>query len=366
MKISEKLPILRKRSGLSQEDLANELDVSRQSVYKWETGESKPEIEKIQKLAKILGVSFDYLLDENIDITKVDDVPNDRVADIKYRQVFVSNKDLEFEQADYEHGVFEKDSYDENPKKSKFFILQPSIVRREEIGMELATQIFEENKKKAEEYLNSKGYQYEFLQNDICAAFFYDTKQQTIGFYYCGAEQFVCPIENLVDFTYDMDERGVPGVSLELTAPATFDITVRYINQDETAGQFNLSLMSTRQYVFCQEKYKTSESQRIWIGVGAYTEGALDRIVTKIKVAQRNVDKIASGKIKVEELDLEALAQNVKTGEQQEAENFKQIKEKILNIVGEKDSAKNKKTSIKLVVGLGIFILIIVLGVLLT
>ncbi len=366
MKISEKLPILRKRKGISQEDLANELDVSRQSIYKWETGESKPELEKIQKIAKILGVSFDYLLDENIDITKVEDVPNDRVADIKYRQVFVSGKDLEFEQADYEHGVFEKDSYDEQPQKGKLFKGLQTIVNENEIGLELATQIFEQNKKKAEEYLNSKGYQYEFLQNDICAAFFYDTKQQTIGFYYCGAEQFVCPIENFVDITYNMDERGVPGVSLEFASPATFDIIVRYINQDETAGQFNLSLMSTRRYVFCQEKYKTSESQRVWLGVAAYTEGALDRIITKIKVAQRNVDKIASGKIKVEKLDLEELAKNAKQGEQQELENFKQIKSKILAIVDEKDNKKNKKTLIKLGIGLGIFFLIMILGVLLT
>ena len=40
MKISEKLVILRKRKGYSQEGLANELDVSRQAVYKWETESS--------------------------------------------------------------------------------------------------------------------------------------------------------------------------------------------------------------------------------------------------------------------------------------------------------------------------------------
>ncbi|MBQ8545619.1 MAG: helix-turn-helix transcriptional regulator [Clostridia bacterium] len=47
MKLSEKIVFLRKRQGMSQEQLANELDVSRQAVYKWETGITTPEIEKL-------------------------------------------------------------------------------------------------------------------------------------------------------------------------------------------------------------------------------------------------------------------------------------------------------------------------------
>lgn len=48
MKISEKIVVLRKRKGMSQEDLANELDVSRQAVYKWENGGTTPDINKIK------------------------------------------------------------------------------------------------------------------------------------------------------------------------------------------------------------------------------------------------------------------------------------------------------------------------------
>lgn len=44
MNLSEKIIGLRKREGYSQEDLAQKLDVTRQSVSKWETGESQPEI----------------------------------------------------------------------------------------------------------------------------------------------------------------------------------------------------------------------------------------------------------------------------------------------------------------------------------
>ena len=51
MEINEKIMVLRKRKGYSQEDLAHELDVSRQAVYKWESGESTPELDKIKKTA---------------------------------------------------------------------------------------------------------------------------------------------------------------------------------------------------------------------------------------------------------------------------------------------------------------------------
>ena len=62
MKISEKIQILRKKKGLSQENLANMLGLSRQTVFKWEAGESTPDIDNIKKLAEIFGVSFDLLL----------------------------------------------------------------------------------------------------------------------------------------------------------------------------------------------------------------------------------------------------------------------------------------------------------------
>ncbi|MEA5039826.1 MAG: helix-turn-helix transcriptional regulator [Clostridiaceae bacterium] len=65
MKMGEKLTILRKARGLSQEDLAGKIGVSRQSVSKWESGQSVPEIEKVILLSDFLGVTTDYLLKEN-------------------------------------------------------------------------------------------------------------------------------------------------------------------------------------------------------------------------------------------------------------------------------------------------------------
>lgn len=68
MKLGEKIYILRKKQGLSQEELANALNVSRQSVSNWETGAANPEINKLALLAAKLGTSVDFLLDETQDL----------------------------------------------------------------------------------------------------------------------------------------------------------------------------------------------------------------------------------------------------------------------------------------------------------
>lgn len=62
MELSEKIQRLRKARGLSQEELAHEMGVSRQSVSKWESGQSIPDVEKIIALSDFFGVSTDYLL----------------------------------------------------------------------------------------------------------------------------------------------------------------------------------------------------------------------------------------------------------------------------------------------------------------
>ena len=70
MEISEKITYLRKQKGWSQEQLAIKVEVSRQAVYKWEAGISQPEIDKLKKLSSLFCVSFDELLNDEIDITK--------------------------------------------------------------------------------------------------------------------------------------------------------------------------------------------------------------------------------------------------------------------------------------------------------
>ncbi len=62
MKFSEKLLTLRKANNLTQEQLAEKLDVSRQSISKWESEQATPELEKIVALSSIFDVTTDYLL----------------------------------------------------------------------------------------------------------------------------------------------------------------------------------------------------------------------------------------------------------------------------------------------------------------
>lgn len=62
MEFSEKLITLRKGRDLTQEQLAEQLNVSRQSISKWESGQVIPEVEKIIELSKVFNVTLDYLL----------------------------------------------------------------------------------------------------------------------------------------------------------------------------------------------------------------------------------------------------------------------------------------------------------------
>ena len=68
MELSSKIEKLRKQKGLSQEEFANEMGVSRQSVFKWESGENTPDLDKIKKLASLFNVSFDVLLNDDIEL----------------------------------------------------------------------------------------------------------------------------------------------------------------------------------------------------------------------------------------------------------------------------------------------------------
>ena len=70
MKLAEKIMALRKQRGWSQEELAQQLSVSRQSVSKWESGASVPDLDKILKMSEIFDVSTDTLLKEEMDLNE--------------------------------------------------------------------------------------------------------------------------------------------------------------------------------------------------------------------------------------------------------------------------------------------------------
>lgn len=68
MTLNKKLACLRKKEGLSQAEVSEELDVSRQAVTKWETGASKPSIKNLQSLSTLYNVPLEYLLDDSKEI----------------------------------------------------------------------------------------------------------------------------------------------------------------------------------------------------------------------------------------------------------------------------------------------------------
>ena len=64
MKLSDKLIMLRKEKGWSQEDFAEKLDVSRQAISRWENESALPDAQNILQISKLFGVSADYLLND--------------------------------------------------------------------------------------------------------------------------------------------------------------------------------------------------------------------------------------------------------------------------------------------------------------
>lgn len=79
MILADKIIELRKRAGMSQEELAEKLDVSRQSVSKWESAQSMPDLNRILKIAEIFSVSTDMLLKDEIDLNQIENPTNPEV-----------------------------------------------------------------------------------------------------------------------------------------------------------------------------------------------------------------------------------------------------------------------------------------------
>lgn len=83
MSFADKILKLRKQAGLSQEELAARLDVSRQAVSRWEMGSALPDVGNLLQLSRLFGVSADYLIDDSIDdgtASRVDSAADSAVA----------------------------------------------------------------------------------------------------------------------------------------------------------------------------------------------------------------------------------------------------------------------------------------------
>ncbi len=118
MILSDKIILLRKKNNLTQEELAEKLGVSRQSVSKWEMGNSIPDINKIIQLSDVFGVKTDYLLKDEIDDIEYSD---DTVEELE------AKKTISVEDANDFMSAYEE--YSNNIAESiSLFIISPVAV----------------------------------------------------------------------------------------------------------------------------------------------------------------------------------------------------------------------------------------------
>lgn len=99
MILADKIILLRKKSGWSQEELAEKLNVSRQSISKWEGAQSVPGMEKILQLSEIFGVSTDYLLKDSIELEEyVEQESKSEESSVRYVSMEEANSYLDLTQ----------------------------------------------------------------------------------------------------------------------------------------------------------------------------------------------------------------------------------------------------------------------------
>ena len=95
MILADKILQLRKQSGWSQEELAEKLNVSRQSVSKWESAAAIPDMNRILELSKLFGVTTDYLLKDDMEAatyTAVDESDNYVKVSLQEANAFIEDK----------------------------------------------------------------------------------------------------------------------------------------------------------------------------------------------------------------------------------------------------------------------------------
>lgn len=76
MNLGKKITELRKRNNLSQEELAEKVGVARQTISKWETGDTTPDINQVKIISKIFNISIDELVNNDINNVIVEKVSN--------------------------------------------------------------------------------------------------------------------------------------------------------------------------------------------------------------------------------------------------------------------------------------------------
>ena len=95
MTFKEKIVKLRKLKGLTQDEFASAVGVSRQAVYKWESGQSYPEVAKLLEIKLLFNISIDDLLDENYEVIVPEKKKRKRIsAAVKEAEVVAEKEEV--------------------------------------------------------------------------------------------------------------------------------------------------------------------------------------------------------------------------------------------------------------------------------
>ena len=332
MKLGEKINFIRKKNGMSQEDLANKLDVSRQTVYKWETDNATPELDKIKAIASLFNVSFDYLINDEIE-------KNDNLEETcemkKERRVFVTGFPTNHNQVEIDNGYIK----DRETKKSKKGHL-------------------EERRSVAEKTLKEFGAtEITFVQDYTATAFFYDKIKKVVGFYYAGRIQLVCPVESICEFRFGGGETklvnnrtmlsgamvgthgsfggfggSIPTVSAVRDSQAWCVLTYK---DGDAISSFEMKFNTYNRLFFNYEIYGTNN-------IMDFTISSTENLIKNLNMIKISIDSlkgvgnnILNGTVKVEEVDYEQLeAKN-----EESAKEYEQYKQR----VAEETKSDNKR-----------------------
>ncbi len=260
MAFDEKIAQLRKSAGMSQEELAQELNISRQAIYKWETGQSLPDIENLKLLAQIFRVSIDSLLNDGSELAQSSALS---AAEPQYGEVTRSS----LTPADVDA---ERDNMQKTEKEKKQLLWRKIIIIAtvvifsclmivsfifmftfDPIGWAfIATlsmlclfclpglcfsylfrkarqsrSVFFHRKEAAEIALKHQQYWFECLQPDLLAWFFFDPRKKVFGFIFHDREQFVCPIQNFKSFELAKGGGGIVRGDNQPAGGAAFNVS---------------------------------------------------------------------------------------------------------------------------------------------
>ncbi len=287
MILEEKLITLRKTLGLSQEELAYKLDVSRQSVYKWESGQATPDINKLKVLSLLYNVSIDNLLNNNEDIIYMNK-PKSNYGEVivkktinsksaeeqnkkllpdeekkkKTRKTVLTTTFLAFITSLILSIVFffmcgnaENEKLSDTYAAISLFLLVLAIVviiarailkkALYPSGIFPKTYFKEEEKRETSE-LTKKYSSVIMIQPDLLAWFVYDTKTSSFGFYFDKEIQFLCPIRNYANLSVNSND-------------SIIKVDVNYFNQAGKLERYNLSLECERDFWFKESQTNTIE-----------------------------------------------------------------------------------------------------------